>query len=440
MKVDKYIIDKKRDIEKLDIKKRRLEIADTQRFITSIIGPRRAGKTFFLYDLIRNKLDLREEKYLFLNFEDESLVNASSKQIADSVNAHQEIYGVMPEYLFFDEIQRISGWENALFTLFEKKRYKIFISGSSSKLLSKEIATQLRGRSLSYIILPFSFKEFLDIKNVKIPKIKSTEDENKIKNMLHQYLKSGGFPDVVFEPHIAEKFFRNYLDVLIFRDIVEIYGIKNMFVIRFLINSLLSSYSKEFSINKTFNTLKSQGIKVSKKTLYTYSTFIQDTSFSFFLRKFDYSLKRSELSTPKVYLNDTGLVVSLLKLGFGENIGRIMENTVFLELQRRTNEHPLLEIYYWKDHQQREVDFVQKEGPGIKKLVQVCYNVEDPQTKERELKALVKASKELGCNNLWVITWNYENKEEYKNKEIRFIPLWKWLLNDHLTDMDESTR
>ncbi len=428
MRIDRYMVDKKRDIGRIDTKKRELETVDTQRFITSIIGPRRAGKTYFLYDLIKNKRKLREDEYLFLNFEDESLVNTTPRQIIDSVNTHQEIYGIMPEYLFFDEIQRIPDWENAILTLFEKKRYKIFISGSSSKLLSKEIATQLRGRSLSYILLPFSFKEFLHIKNVKIPEVMSTEDENKIKNTLHQYLESGGFPDAVFEPQIAEKFFRDYLDVLIFRDIVERYGIKNVFVIRFLINSLLTSYSKEFSINKTFNTLKSRGIKVSKKTLYTYSTFIQDTFFSFHLRKFDYSLKKSELSTPKIYLNDTGLVNSLLKLRPSENIGKIMENTAFLELQRKTNKHPSLEIYYWKDHQQREVDFVIKEGQQIRELIQACYDIEDPKTKERELKALAKASKELRCNKLTVITWEYESKDKYKDKEIKFIPLWKWLL------------
>jgi len=394
-KMKRYIIDKKEDIRKLDVKTRKFDVPVTKRFIISIIGPRRAGKTYSMYDIILNKMNLADPSFLYANFEDLEMKNIKAEDVQSLINIHEEIYGKKPEFLFLDEIQNIEKWEKLVFSLFEKKQFFIFISGSSSKLLSKELATQLRGRTLSHLLLPFSFREFLAVNKFEIKKFYSSSEENKIKNMLSNYLKSGGFPDVVFEEEFKDKFFKDYLDLLIFRDIVERFGIKNISVIRFLITSVLTSFSKGFSVHKNFKILKSEGIKLSKKTLYSYTMLLEDVFFSFFLKRFHFSARKSQLSIPKVYINDTGLANSVLGVRFEQELGRIAENCVFLELKRIQSKKPNMEIYYYKTLDDEEVDFVIKDGLKITQLIQVCYNIEDFNTKERELKDLIKSSKEI---------------------------------------------
>ncbi|MFB6088850.1 MAG: ATP-binding protein, partial [Candidatus Aenigmatarchaeota archaeon] len=235
------------------------------------------------------------------------------------------------------------------------------------------------------------------------------------------------FPDIIIEDELADKFFDEYIDLVVFRDLIERHQIKNVFVVRYLIKSLLSSFSKEFSVNKVFNDLKSQNIKISKKTLYNYLSYLEDTFFGFSLNKFSYSMKTSGLSISKAFINDTGLVNSVLT-NFSENIGKLMENQVFLELLRKKYNESNIELFYWKDRG-REVDFILKKGEKIRKLIQVCYSIEHKETKKREVDALIKSSKELNCENLIIITWDYEGEEKINEKKIKFIPLWKWLLN-----------
>jgi len=189
---------------------------------------------------------------------------------------------------------------------------------------------------------------------------------------------------------------------------------------------MLSSFSSEFSINKLFNALKSQGIKVSKKTLYSYASALEDVMFCFFLRKFSTSLRKMMLSTPKIYFNDTGLITNTL-INFEDNIGKLMENLVFLELKRREEKGEISAPYYWKDYQGNEVDFFISKPAD--QLIQVTYASNRDEIEKREFKSLIKSSEELKCNNLLIITWDYEDELKTQNKKIRCIPLWKWLLN-----------
>lgn len=423
----KYLVDKKEIINNLRVLPREKEIKPTKNFIVSVIGPRRAGKTYSLYNLILNKMELEEDDYIFMDFEDTQLVEAGFEDIIEAVNIHQEEYGKKPKYVFLDEIQNIENWSKAVRNLFETKNHFIFITGSSSKLLSKELSTSLRGRTITYSILPFSFREYLSYHNFEFKKTYTTSQENQIKNHLRNYLKKGGFPDIVIEDELADKFFDEYIDLVVFRDIIERHKIKNVFVVRFLIKNLLSSFTKEFSVHKVFNSLKSQNIKISKKTLYNYLSYLEDAFFSFSLKKFSYSMKTSELSVCKAFINDTGIVNSVL-LNFSENIGKLMENQVFLELLRKKYDEPNSELFYWKS-EGKEVDFVLKKGKQIEKLIQACYSVENEKTKNREVSALIESSKELKCENLVIITWDYEGVEKLKKKKIKFVPLWKWLLS-----------
>ena len=326
--MDRYFVDKKEDIRRQEVVRRLIDVKPSKDFVNAVIGPRRAGKTFFLYDTI-NRLGLKDEDFLFINFEDDEIKNLPRSDVVRCIQKHTELYGKEPGYLFFDEIQNLDGWQSFVYSLVEKKRYFIFITGSSSKLLSREVATMLRGRSLNITVFPFSFKEYLTTKGFRIKKMFSSIEEGKIKNYLKTYLKTGGFPQVVLEKIDKKTFFREYLNVVLYRDLVERYKIESPEVARLLIYSVIQSFAKEYSINKIYKQLK-QKIEVSNKTLYQYSSYLEEILFSFLLRRFSFSYKKSLLSIPKVYINDTGIASNL---GFSEDIGRLMENLVFLELK-----------------------------------------------------------------------------------------------------------
>lgn len=421
MELKEYLVTRKREIDETDVKPRKLMFSPNKNFIVSIIGPRRAGKTYFLYYFIkRNKL--KGHEYLFINFE-EILLTEDPYKIPFF---HQQIYGNIPLYIFLDEIQALENWQKVVYHLYEKKRYIIFITGSSSKLLSKEIATQLRGRSISFNIFPLSFKEVLIFNNLKVRKsdLLDLYTVNKIKNILNLCLKRGCFPDIVLENIPPFRFFREYFDLLIYKDIMERYGIRERFDLEFFLRNLISSFSKEFSVNKVFRSLKSKGIKVARSTLYNFQKVVEDVQFAFFLKKYEESLRKIEMSIPKVYLVDNGFYSFLEGK---EDIGKLMENFVFLELIKSGLEINK-EIFYFKDYQQHEVDFIIKRGTIIRQLIQVTYASGLDEVERRELRSLIKASNLLHCKDLLVVTWDYEDEIKFKGKGIKFIPLWKWLM------------
>ena len=421
MDIKGYLVDKKQDIDALDIRARDLKLEPTINFITSIIGPRRAGKTYLIYEFIKEK-QLKPEEYLFINFEDEDTISFRREDLLNSPYLSKETYGKEPNYLFFDEVQNLKEWERLVYTLYEKKRYRIVITGSSSKLLSKEIATSLRGRALTSTVFPLSFAEVLKAKNISLSLPLPSEKTSGIKYELSNYLINGGFPDIVFDNAKPVQFFRQYLDLVVFKDLTERFGIRNIYVVKLLMNSILSAFGKEFSISKQYKTFKSMGINISQKTVYSYAQLFEDSFFCFFVPRFSASLRKSSLSIKKVYLNDNGFV----NLSGDKERGRQMENAVFLELLRRKEDY---DIFYWKDYQQREVDFVISANGKPTSLVQVTYVSHKDELEERERSSLLLASKELHCNNLLVITWDYEAEEKINGKKIKFIPLWKWLLN-----------
>ncbi|MCD6209128.1 MAG: ATP-binding protein [Thermoproteales archaeon] len=429
-----YLLTKKEDIRNLNVLPRETKIFLSKNFINSIVGPRRSGKTYFLYHLILNELKLKDEDYLFVNFEEESVRSLDRKEILDCIKYHQEIYGKLPKFLFFDEVQNLDRWESWIYELYEKKRFYIFITGSSSKLLSREIATQLRGRAINVPIFPFSFREFLNLKDIRIKRYYSSYERGKLLNLLREYLEFGGYPQILIDNINPKIFFRDYIDVVIYRDIVERYWIKEPEIVKLLIKFVASSLSSQLSINRIFNVLKSHGIKLSKKTLYSYFKYLENAFFCFSLKKFAFSERKSELSIPKVYLSDTGIANYLLKTKISENIGQLMENVVFLELKKNELLGEITSLFYYKDYQQREVDFLVKEGSKIKQLIQVTYANTFDEIKEEEYRNLLHVKELFKDHNpkLIIITWDYEDERELswfgRKGKIKFIPLWKWLM------------
>jgi hypothetical protein len=344
------------------------------------------------------------------------------KEIRDIIRLYNEIVEYEPLYIFFDEVQNIDNWEHALRELLDTNKFTLFVTGSSSKLLSREIATSLRGRTLTYHLLPFSFREYLKAKDINLGLISKDEAVN-IKKALREYLEFGGFPEVVLESE-KERILKEFYELILFKDVVERHNLKNISLARFLLSFFLQNFSKEITINRISNFFKSQGRSFGKNTLYDYVDKLEDSIAIFFLPRYSPKIYIREAWPKKIYLCDTG-ISKLVR--FYEDLGKLMENAVFLELIRRKNEAPLSEVYYLK-LQDKEVDFLIKEGVDVKQLIQVCFNIDEQDVKMREIRALVSASYKLNCTELVIITWDYEKEEVFKERKIIFIPLWKWLL------------
>ena len=402
----------------------------------AVIGPRRAGKTYTLYS-IASKLTaegIEKERMLYLNLEDDRMLPQSVENLNLVLETYYEMY---PEnrskttYLFLDEVQNVPEWEKFVRRVMDTEDVRVFLSGSSSKLLAKEIATAMRGRSISHLVLPFSFREFLSAKGFETERYLSSEKRSWMLKHLREYLQFGGFPEVVLEKdeEMKVRILREYFEVMLLRDIVERHGIKSVRNLRMMMNAVLSSFSKEFSVHKFYNTLKSQGIKVSKSALYENMQHFEDAFFAIPVRKFDYSRRNVEQSLPKVYSVDTGYVYQS-GLDFSGNIGRYMENAVAVELLRRQSSDSLLRFYYWKDSSGAEIDFIATKGRKIMELIQVSYDMSEKGTEKREINAILKASEKLKCKEAKIITWDCDGIKRVDGLEIKCIPLWKWLVGN----------
>lgn len=376
---------------------RNVEILDVEGKACVLIGMRRVGKTFTLYnkilELLHNNVD--HETILFLNFEDDRLLPADHIKLASLID---EFYALFPEndtkkcYLFFDEIQNISGWPNVIRRLLDTKNVYIYLTGSSAKLLSKEIATSLRGRSYTLEIWPFSFQEFLKAKNIplKAPPYGITE-LNKLKNRLEEYLQTGGFPEILLIDKLDPiGILQNYVEAVIFRDIVERYNITNHTLIKYLIKTILNNIAANFSVNKFYNDLKSQGIPVAKNTLYEYLEYIEDSFLGFSINLYSDSLRKTNSNPRKMYAIDTGLV-SAFNFTSKKNIGHAFENLVYLDLRRQQ-----YKIYYYLTRKRNEVDFIAIKAGRSPILLQASWNIEDSGTELREKRALDEAKSETG--------------------------------------------
>jgi predicted AAA+ superfamily ATPase len=415
--VKDYFIHEKENIQRLKIIDRELNINFAEGKATAIVGPRRAGKTFFL-----KSFALKQNAFFYIDFENIIFKKLSPLEIFEIISIYTETFGEKPSLLLLDEIQNLPEWQSVVRALLERN-YNLLISGSSSKLLSIEIATQLRGRSLSYLLLPFSFREFLLLKKFEMKKHLTLEEEGKIKNLLIEYMEGSSYPEVLITGN--ERILGEYYNTILYTDFVERFRLKSLEVARFVFNFFLFNFSNEFSINKIVNFLSSQGIKFGKETVYDYVEKLPETLNVFFIERYEKSAYKRKAWPRKCYICDWGL--SRL-LSFEKNYGKIMENIVFLEWKRKTNENPFLDITYLKLNN-GEVDFVIREGLRIKQLVQVTYAHSKDELEKREIRSLLKTGEILGCKDLLIITWDYEDVLKINNSEIKCIPLWKWLLN-----------
>jgi len=426
-KIKKYILDFHE--RQFNIEKRNIFLEKTDKILT-IIGPRRTGKTYLIYEYIEQikSEGIPDDNIFYINFESTLFYNITVNEMSELFNVFKSFSNYstkFPLYFFIDEPQVVENWEIVIRELYDNTNCKIFITGSSSKLLSKDIATCLRGRTISKTVFPLSFKEFLSFNKIFLSNNKiSSSVEKKLILKFQEYLKLGGYPEVALEPHNNLRICRDYYDLVIFKDIIERYKIQNTKIIKFLMNSLINSISKEFSVNKLFNSLKSQGIKLGKNTLYDYLSILEDSLFVFLLKKFEYNKIDLELSIPKIYLND----ISFLNLFSLEDYGKRLENIVFVELKRRIEESPFLSLNYFKDSNGREIDFIVKKGKNPVEAIQVCFDINNEDTRDREIKPLIYFLEKFNLKKGLIITAFTEETLKIEGKLIQLIPAWKWLL------------
>jgi len=411
----------------------RMEELFSERTATVLLGVRRAGKSSLAYLFIQRNIAKRrfqEKDSLIVNFEDPRFrYPMTSEDLFGMYEIYLKHLAPSKPLVVLDEVQNVEGWEKFVRFLLETKKANVMVTGSSSKLLGQEISTALTGRHVDIEVFPLSFTEFLHFKDLPVTgDVDIATHKIEIMRFLDQYAEWGGFPEVVLSSSIARKreLVTRYFEDIVIKDVVRRFGIKEIDKLERLANILVANIATLQSYNK----LKVP-LATSVHTVERFSKYLEISRMFFFLKKFDYSTGRQMRSINKVYVTDPGLY-TVKGFRFSENAGRIAENLVAVELLRRRSFNPLLEIYYSRNYQQQEVDFVVKEGPRVKQLIQVCWDVSDERTRRRETSALFKASADLKCDDLLVITSNYEADETMKRngveRTVRFVTLWRWLL------------
>ncbi|MBI5149417.1 MAG: ATP-binding protein [Candidatus Omnitrophica bacterium] len=401
---------------------------DLQKVIT-LYGPRRSGKTYLFYQTMLElaKEGVPAQRMLYVNFEDERILPFSKDDWEILLEAFFELY---PEnvgektYLFLDEAQEAPYWDKFVRRMSEKKEFRIFLTGSSSKLLSQEIATSLRGRTISYFLAPFSFHEALLSKGIKVQaNVEHSPQRHLIKKEFLNYLKFGGFPETLEkEDPLKIRILQEYFELVFYRDIVERHKIRNYTLMKELMRYLVNNFASLFSIMGYYNLLKSSGQKTGKDTVCEYVSWLEDVNFVKFVQLYDYSIKRRVVNPKKIYCIDTGLITAVASQ-FSENKGRYLENAIYLELLRRGKE-----IFYWKDGAGGEVDFLMTERGKPRQLIQATARIEDNKAKERELAPLLAAAEKFKIDDCLILTDDQGAELSAGRIKIKVRPIWSWLL------------
>ena len=409
---------------------RRLDVTTVPDKATVCIGPRRAGKSTFLFQRVRKLLDsgVPRDNVLYLNFFDDRLRHLQHEGLGAVADAYFSLY---PEkkntetlYCFFDEIQVVPGWEPFVDRLMRTEKCEVYITGSSARMLSREIATQMRGRALSWEIFPFSFREFLDFRGLDADGPLSTRRRLLVRKAFEEYWERGGFPEVAgLDRALRIRIHQEYWGAMLFRDLVERHDVAHPRAVSDLAHRLVDNTASLYSVNRLTAYLQSLGHRAPKSAVSDYVEWFEDAFFLFTVRVFDASLARANVNPKKIYCVDHALVRSVGS-GILVNAGHLLENLVFTALRRSTSE-----IRYFKGADGREVDFVALMPDGSRMLVQVCESLAEPRTRKREVTALNRAMAELGLRAGTIVTRDEEETIPVEAGSIDVVPAWRFLLD-----------
>ncbi len=405
-----------------------MPLLDIRETVFVLTGVRRCGKSYLVKQILAEKISngLRKEQTLYINFEDEDIEPFIARGIINKIYSSYRSQINPKDYsiIVLDEVHKVPEWERWVRTMIDRKEnVKIIVTGSGSSL-GEKTPSLLTGRKISYKLFPLSFQSFLIFKGIKIKKYE------KYLSYLEEYLKYGGFPLAVLTELPIQKYTwlqQTYTDILT-KDILIKFKLREELILKRVAYLTLNSFAKIVSIRRVVNSIKSiMKLKISPSTVSYYFDYFTLSNLFYFIPIFSYNIKDQEQYPKKVYCVDTGIINSVLK-SFSENLGRLMENLVAIQLLRKNSLNENFWLAYWKDTQGREVDFIIKQGTKVKQLIQVTYASGKDEIDKREIRALLKASELLKCRNLLVITWDYEAIEQIKGKQVKFMPLWKWLL------------
>jgi len=421
------------DLQEVEFKTgtpRRVTITPVPGKATVCIGVRRCGKSTYMFQHMRKLLDsgVPRQNVLYLNFFDDRLRALRHDNLGVILEAYFSLY---PEkkntekiYCFFDEIQDIPGWEPFVDRVMRTENCEVYITGSSARMLSREIASQMRGRALSWEMFPFSFREFLDSREIDSAGPLSSKKRLTIQKAFEGYWQSGGFPEVTeLDRMLRIRIHQEYWGAMLFRDLIERHGISHPKAVTDLAHWLVDNTASLYSVNSLTGYLKSLGHKASKPAVSDYLDWFEDAYVLFTVRIFDASLKRANVNPKKIYCIDHGLVTSVSS-GILINSGHLLENLVFTALRRTTPD-----IFYYRTKSGQEVDFVCRRRDGSRMLFQVCESMVDPQTKKREVSALTDAMSELGLRHGTIITRGETDRISVDAGTIEVTPAWRFLLD-----------
>jgi len=410
---EEFIINQIKEI----VKREGVSFPEQLNKVVILYGVRRSGKSYVLFDLFKKY----KERALYVDFEDERLIDFKAEDFEALKEAFLELkpHLIGKELIFlFDEVHNVKGWEKFCRRIVEREKIKVFVSGSSSKMMPMEIHTSLRGRSWAVEISPFSFRESLYLKNIEIKDRSFIYGPKKslIKKYFSEYMRWGGFPEVLFLKSEFEKrrIIKEYLDAMFFKDLIERFNITNIHLLDALKDKLFSSFSSKFSLTAFYKQYKER-IPFSKDSLFLYYRYFLESMLISEVRKFAESSYKRLRNPAKIYPVDTGICRRVTST----DLGRILENIVFLELRKRG------EVFYFEE--EGECDFVIKDINDKLSLCQVTFELTE-ENRKREINGLISACKELNKKNGLILTYDEEGSEKVDGIHINIMPVWKWLL------------
>lgn len=381
--------------------------------IKLITGPRRVGKSTYALLMLQGK------SFAYLNFDDNLLLSAWDEELV--MRTLDEVYPNY-EFLLLDEVQNLKDWDVWVSKLYRRGK-NLVITGSNAKMLSSEMATVLTGRYLQVEMLPFSLTETIEWKGANINSISNAKQAEAVA-IADDYLRNGGYPETIDMRSITRNYLSTLFDSIIWKDVAKRHNIRNITDLNNIALYLLSNFCNPLSANDIAKELSMTSVTTTRK----FMDYLHEPYLFYYLPRFNNKLKLMKKAASKVYVIDNGFVAAKA-FNLSENLGRLLENEVFVELLRQGYQVET-SLFYYRSRNYREVDFVTRQGTHINQLIQVCYDMTSPKTEKREVNSLIECAGELKCNNLLIITNNEEREIHTDGYNIKVIPFIKYGLGN----------
>lgn len=377
--------------------------------IKLITGPRRVGKS------TQALLMLRNWNFAYLNFDSQQLLDAWDADLV--MRMLDDVYPGY-EYLLLDEVQNLEAWDLWVSELYRLGK-NLVITGSNAKMLSSEMATALTGKYLKVEMLPFSLEEFFDWNKLDLSKL-NHEQQADASALMDDYLRNGGYPEVVASRQLTRTYLDTLFDSIVWKDVAKRHSVRNVTDLNDLALYLVSNFCNPVSANELTEELGFSSVNTTKK----FMDYLHEPYLFYYLPRYNNELKLMKKAPRKVYVVDNGFVAAKA-FSLSDNLGRLLENQVFVELLRHGYDIDKT-MFYYRSRNDKEVDFVLRKGTHIEQLVQVCYDMSNAKIEKREVDSLVECAEELNCSNLVIVTNNEERVIEKDGYRIEVVPVAKW--------------